>query len=140
MASRWPRPPKNWSLVPSRAHIGRQVNDIVEFWDGAVDDVRIYNKALTPEEVKQAMRGDPLLAWNPQPVVGANVDIRDAAMLSWSAGETAAQHDVYLGTDKAAVKAADAGSPEYKGRQAGTSFASAGLVAFGGGAVLLAHR
>jgi hypothetical protein len=42
---------KNWNLVPGRARIGQQVNDLSEFWDGAVDDVRIYNKALSPEEV-----------------------------------------------------------------------------------------
>jgi hypothetical protein len=125
--------PKSWNLALGRAHIGRQVNSYVEFWDGTVDDVRVYNKALTPEEVRQAMRGDPLLAWNPQPKAGANVDIRDAATLSWSPGETAAQHDVYVGTDKTAVKTATAISPEYKGRQTDASFASAGLVAFGGG-------
>jgi regulation of enolase protein 1 (concanavalin A-like superfamily) len=125
--------PKDWNLALGRAHIGRQVNDYVEFWDGTVDDVRIYNKALTLEEVAQAMRGDPLLAWNPQPKVKANVDIRDASTLSWSPGETAAQHDVYLGTDKAAVKAADMTSPEYRGRQTDTSIVSAGLVVFGGG-------
>ena len=125
--------PKSWNLTRSRAHIGRQVNDYVEFWDGAVDDVRIYNKALTLEEIVQAMRGDPLLAWNPQPKAGANVDIRDAATLIWSPGETAVQHDVYVGTDKAAVKTAGVSSPEYKGRQTGTSFSSAGVVAFGGG-------
>jgi hypothetical protein len=124
---------KTWNLVPSRAHIGRQVNDYVEFWDGAVDDVRVYNKALTPEEVTQAMRGDPQLAWNPQPKLGANVDIRDAETLSWSPGESAAQHDVYLGTDKTAVKTAGVSSPEYQGRQADTSFSTARLVAFAGG-------
>jgi hypothetical protein len=124
---------KSWNLPLSRAHIGRQVNDAAEFWDGAVDDVRIYNKALTPEEVVQTMRGDPLLAWNPQPKAGANVDIRDAATLSWSPGETAVQHNVYFGTDKAAVKIAGAGSSEYLGRQTGTIYVSTGLVAFGGG-------
>jgi hypothetical protein len=125
---------KSWNLARGRAHIGRQVNDAVEFWDGTVDDVRIYNKALTPEEVAQAMRGDPLLAWNPQPKTDANVDIRDATTLSWSPGETAVQHDVYFGTDKAAVKTANVSSPEYEGRQSATTLSSAGLVAFGGGA------
>ena len=42
---------KNWNLVPSRAHIGRQVNDVAEFWDGMVDDIRVYNEALSAEEV-----------------------------------------------------------------------------------------
>jgi hypothetical protein len=40
-----------WNLVPDRAHIGRQVNDASEFWDGAVDDVRIYDGALSAEEI-----------------------------------------------------------------------------------------
>ena len=40
-----------WNLVPNRAHIGRQVNDIAEFWDGAVDEVRLYDTALSPEEI-----------------------------------------------------------------------------------------
>jgi len=42
---------KNWNLVPGRAHIGRQVNDAAEFWDGMVDDIRLYNEALSAEEI-----------------------------------------------------------------------------------------
>jgi regulation of enolase protein 1 (concanavalin A-like superfamily) len=42
---------KNWNLVMTRAHIGRQVNDAAEFWNGLVDDVRIYDYALTPAQV-----------------------------------------------------------------------------------------
>ncbi|UCG58967.1 MAG: LamG domain-containing protein, partial [Phycisphaerales bacterium] len=30
---------------------------------GEIDDVRIYDKALTQAEIAEAMRGDPLLAW-----------------------------------------------------------------------------
>jgi len=100
---------------------------------GAVDDARIYSRALTLEEIQLAMRGDTKLAWNPQPASGAVVDIRNIASASWSAGDTAAQHDVYLGTDRDAVRGADTGSPEYMGRQAATSYAVAGLVEFGGG-------
>jgi hypothetical protein len=37
--------------------------------------------------------------------------------LTWKAGSTAASHDIYFGTDFAAVAAADPGSPEYKGSQ-----------------------
>ncbi len=42
---------KSWNLVLNRAHIGLQVNDLSEFWDGAVDDVYIYGRVLSPEEV-----------------------------------------------------------------------------------------
>ena len=104
-----------------------------QFFAGTVDDVRVYSRALTLDEIKKAMQGDPLLASNPQPANNANVDIQNATALTWSAGEKAAKHDVYFGKDAAAVKAANTSSPEYKGRQTGTSFDLAGLAAFGGG-------
>jgi hypothetical protein len=105
-----------------------------QFFAGTVDDVRVYDRALTQDEIKETMRGDPLLAWDPHPMAGVTADIRDVATLTWEAGQTAAKHDVYLGKDKAAVKNADTSSPEYMGRQAGTSYATAGEVEFGGGA------
>ena len=43
--------PKNWNLVVSRTHIGQQVNDLFEFWNGTVDEVRIYRAALSPAEI-----------------------------------------------------------------------------------------
>ena len=42
---------KTWNLVLNRAHIGQQVNDLFEFWNGAVDEVRIYRDALSADEV-----------------------------------------------------------------------------------------
>ncbi|MBN2129744.1 MAG: LamG domain-containing protein [Sedimentisphaerales bacterium] len=94
-------------------------------YSGMMDDVRLYDRALTAEEIQQIMRGNPLLAWSPEPSRDAMVDIRDATSLNWSAGDTAASHDVYFGTDKAAL--------ELQGNQPGTSFPLAGLVEFGGG-------
>ncbi|MFC1637332.1 hypothetical protein ACFL5Z_21130 [Planctomycetota bacterium] len=38
-------------------------------------------------------------------------------ILSWSAANHAASHQIYFGTDKEAVRNADIGSPEYKGAQ-----------------------
>jgi len=108
-------------------------NPKIAFFNGTIDDVRIYSRALSADEIKQTMRGDALIAWNPQPQSAATLDIRDATSLTWSAGDTAAKHDVYFGQDRDAVKAADTTSPLYQGRQAGTSFSLAGLVEFGGG-------
>ena len=51
-----------------------------------MDDVRVYNRALTEQEIAKVVQGDPLLASAPQPATNATVDIRDAADLSWSAG------------------------------------------------------
>jgi len=42
---------KTWNLVLSRAHIGRQVNDFAEFWEGSVDDVRLYDTVLSQAEI-----------------------------------------------------------------------------------------
>ena len=34
-------------------HIGKQTNDLAEYWSGLMDDVRIYNKSLSAGEVAQ---------------------------------------------------------------------------------------
>ncbi len=102
-------------------------------FDGVIDDVRFYNKALTAEEVAEVMLGDPKLAGDPVPGQDAIVDIREAASASWSAGDGAVSHDVYFGTDRDAVAGADNDSPEFQGNQAGTSLNLEGLVEFGGG-------
>jgi len=91
---------------------------------GSLDDFRIYNKVLTQQELSKAMQGDPLLAWNPSPANRAVTDVQKAVPLTWSAGDAAVQHDVYLGTDADAVALAlpsDA-TGIYRGRQAGTSY------------------
>ena len=125
---------KNWDLVLNRAHIGRQVNNAAEFWDGLVDDVRIYNKVLTQEEIQLAMRGAPLLAWGPKPTPGSTLYIRDATPLSWSPGDNASQHDIYFGTDRDAVSDTDASDTTgiYRGRQ-GVTIYTPPDVEWGGG-------
>jgi len=51
---------------------------------------------------------------DPQPANGAT-DVARATILTWTPTDNAASHEPYLGTDKAAVRSADTGSPEYKG-------------------------
>jgi hypothetical protein len=101
---------------------------------GMIDDVRIYNKALTQEGVQQAMRGNTTLAWNPSPAHRSTPDIYSVTSLGWSPGEKAAQHDVYFGTDKDAVNDADTTTANiYRGRQAATSYSPPEGVKWGGG-------
>ena len=69
----------------------------------------------------------PLQAFSPSPADGA-VDVAQSPTLGWSAGDKALKHDVYLGTDKAAVAAADTKSPLYQGQQSAPSFSAAGLI------------
>jgi hypothetical protein len=63
----------------------------------------------------------PLQAFGPNPANGA-VDAAQSLELSWTAGDKAQKHEVYLGDDKAAVAAADNTSPLFKGSQTGTTY------------------
>ena len=78
-----------------------------EWMNGLIDDVRIYSKALTQDEIKEVMRGDPLLAWNPNPPHRSITDVEHVTSVTWSPGDNALQHDVYFSTDRDAVEDAD---------------------------------
>jgi len=107
-----------------------------DFYYGLVDDARIYNKPLTPDEVAELMRGDPLVAWNPKPGNSAVVDVERAKQpLTWSPGDMAAEHDVYLGTDQAALDMADASDTTgiYRGRMAAASYTPTETLEWGTG-------
>jgi hypothetical protein len=102
---------------------------------GGMDDLRIYDTALTQEEIIQVMRGDPLIAWSPKPANSSKPYVRDVTPLSWSPGDNASQHDVYFGIDRDAVGEADATDTTgiYRGRQGVTIYAPAEGVEWGGG-------
>jgi hypothetical protein len=65
---------------------------------GRLDDARIYSRALSVAELAVVMEGtyEPI-AENPSPKDGATDIARDTP-LSWTPGEFARTHDVYLGT------------------------------------------
>jgi len=96
---------------------GGKANKVVR---GLVDDFRIYSAALTAEELTQVMRGEPWLAWDPQPSHGSLVDVIKGGTLSWQAGDDAASHDVYVATNPDALQNADVSDTTgvYRGRQA----------------------
>ncbi|MCP4610221.1 MAG: LamG domain-containing protein [Planctomycetes bacterium] len=106
-----------------------------QFYEGMIDDVRVYNKVLTADEIQQAMRGDTSVAWNASPVNRSTPDIDQILPLSWSAGDNASQHDVYFGIDKDAVDNADESDATgiYRGRQNATSYNPPEGVEWGGG-------
>ncbi|MHC4583978.1 MAG: LamG domain-containing protein, partial [Planctomycetota bacterium] len=68
-------------------------------FDGAIDDVRIYNKALPEGQIQAVMQGGGTAypyAFRPNPADG--VMIEDTwAILSWKPGDFALSHDVYIG-------------------------------------------
>ncbi|UCE49822.1 MAG: hypothetical protein JSW47_06650 [Phycisphaerales bacterium] len=68
-------------------------------FDGIIDDVRIYTKALAEAELAQVMEGPPApLAAGPDPADGATLE-QSWANLSWQPGTWAVSHDVYFGTN-----------------------------------------
>ena len=70
-------------------------------------------RALVPTGALQI----PMRANQPQPGPG-QTDVIHTPLLIWQAGDKAAGHDVYFGTDVEALAAADTSSPLYQGRQA----------------------
>jgi hypothetical protein len=114
-------------FVPSAefAHIGRQYSHWDDrYFNGLIDDVRIYSRALTQEEIRLVMRINLQLAWLPSPANGSLAPMNVASTLNWSAGDGASQHDVYFGSDEATTAAADASDTTgvYRGRQSTTSY------------------
>ncbi|MBL7188618.1 MAG: LamG domain-containing protein [Phycisphaerae bacterium] len=105
------------------------------YFTGDMDDVRLYSKALTAEEIGLAMRSDPLVAWSPSPGNGTTPYVKDATALTWSPGEKAAEHEVYFGMDRGAVENADATDVTgvYRGSRNSTSFTPPEGVEWGGG-------
>jgi len=72
-------------------------NTSSEFFNGIIDDVRIYDHVLSGIEVLSAMQGQIWpYAWGPDPADGA-IYPDTWVNLSWSPGGLAVSHDVYFG-------------------------------------------
>jgi len=82
-----------------RIGAGQSETDGNYWFVGTIDDVAIFDHALTDGEVLDAMSGvvGPEYARRPSPSNGAT-DVAPDAALSWESGKFAASHDVYLGT------------------------------------------
>jgi hypothetical protein len=98
----------------------------LEFFDSGElggDDVDAVQELYwsTPTMAEQIIPAGPLQpplrAGSPNPPNGA-VDVKQAPILKWGAGESAASHQVYFGADEEAVKNANTNSPEYIGSRA----------------------
>jgi hypothetical protein len=102
---------------------------------GLMDDVQIYNNALSPAEILQIMEGlaDKSIAKDPVPEDTA-VDVPQDAILSWTPGDYAAAHDLYIGTSFADVNDAGRGDPKgvlVSQDQTAAAYDSEGLFEFG---------
>jgi regulation of enolase protein 1 (concanavalin A-like superfamily) len=118
--------PPTQDLTHNKFAIG--VNRAEDNWfDGSIDDFRVYDRALTQEEIELVLRVDPLRAWQPDPVDASEADIRTATPLTWTKGDKASKHDVYLGIEAATAAAVDSSDTTgvYRGRVNTTSFTPA---------------
>jgi len=86
--------------------IGDNAHWLGRCWDGLVDDVRIYDKAPSEQDIYHMYH--PNNAWNPSPADGAVSVDESSVTLSWSAGDSALTHDVYFGTSESLVTSRDA--------------------------------
>ena len=102
-------------------HLEKGVHSLrLEFFDSGGDAVeQLYwsTPTMAEEIIPAGPLQPPFRANSPNPSNGA-VDVKQTTILGWNAGEAAASHEVYFGTDADAVKNADTSSPEYKGTRA----------------------
>ena len=107
------------------------------FYEGIMDDVRLFNRALTADEIVgiYSKGEDPRRPGSPQPANSALVTLIEAVPLGWSPGEGATEHDVYFGTDGDAVAGAKASDTTgiYRGRQNTASYTPPEGVEWAGG-------
>ncbi|MCU0913136.1 MAG: PA14 domain-containing protein [Planctomycetes bacterium] len=67
-----------------------------KFFDGRIDEVRIYSSALSVAQLQELIQGLHPIAWKPDPAHGTEGVLQP--LLRWNPSETAVTHDVYLGT------------------------------------------
>jgi parallel beta-helix repeat protein len=103
-------------------YIGGDSIWIGESYTGIIDDIRVYDHAMSREDIRLAMEteGEAILkACLPNPADGA-IHLETWASLYWMSGSTANSHDVYFGEDFEDVKAGTGGT--FRGNQASISF------------------
>ena len=103
---------------------------LIKLYVGVIDDVRIYIKALTEPELQAAMEGSAGFpyALGPDPADGALIE-DTWVNLSWSPGDFAVSHDVYLGDNQDDVSSGTPDSDVFRGNQT-TTFYVAGFPGF----------
>ena len=93
-------------------------NTSSEFFNGTIDDVRIYDQVLSGIEILSAMQGQIWpYAWGPDPADGALYP-DTWVNLNWSPGGLAVSHDVYIGDNFDDVN--DGAESTFQGNQSET--------------------
>jgi hypothetical protein len=109
--------------VPTAMQIGGNPQAAGRAWDGTIDDIAVWNRALTADEVAAIWNGgagasigeltglgDSPKPLHPSPDNEAT-DVQRNVVLSWAPGIYASTHDVYLGTNRDDVNDARRNDP-----------------------------
>jgi len=100
--------------------LGRDPSGGTRYLRGALDDIRVYDHALTPAQIAViAERGGRACA--PIPIDGGHL-VDPGAALTWMPGHQATGYDVYFGSDWISVRDATPQSALFRGRQTATTF------------------
>jgi len=116
--------------------IGGDSPTLGHYFSGMIDDLRIYDHVLTESELADVMAGkgpNAEFATAPSPAADS-IDVPRDTTLSWTAGEYAASHDVYLGASLADVEMAGRDNPMdllVSQGQAGTSYTPPAVLEYG---------
>ncbi|MCP4257865.1 MAG: LamG domain-containing protein [Planctomycetes bacterium] len=96
--------------------------DGYSFFNGILDDIRLYDRALSAVQIQKLYNGNPPLftiAEKPEPADGS-LHSDTWASISWQAGDYAVSHDVYLSDNYDDVNSGTEGT--FRGNQADTFF------------------
>jgi len=93
--------PEAFDGVTRIGHDPQAPEFVPRFFKGTIDDVRIYDYALSKAEVADLFKA--VYAIRPNPADGQAVTSLAGVKLRWSAGIDAAKHKVYFGTDPCAL-------------------------------------
>jgi len=96
--------------------IGNRPPDMDRGFNGVVDDIRMYSRPLSAQEIWR------LYVWKGKDVHSAampnpanrTTDLMPSQVLGWMPGKNAAGHNVYFGTDRHAVADATTSSSHFK--------------------------
>ncbi len=116
------------------AHYKRSDGAPKMFFKGMVDDVRIYDRILSEEEIREITGLAGVKAAEPSPADGQQLDVVEGVVLSWKPGVEALRHDVYFGAsfdDVATATATNDPGSVYKGRQDPNQYAVGVTLDFG---------
>jgi len=95
-----PNPPDDFATdhvgIGAYRYQSETASHIANHFAGAIDELRVVDLALTPEDF--LIRGDPNLAWLPTPYNYAT-EVQPGVALEWFPGQYASSHDVYIGTN-----------------------------------------